>query len=104
MKILVKNSGENPVTLLRRAGYAFQRREGDETSFVRVFGRSGFPRFHCYAKAEASDVIINIHLDRKGETYGDSTRHHGEYEDEGPLAEEVRRLVSLFGSGAVILP
>jgi hypothetical protein len=104
MKILIKNPGENPVTLLRRAGYAFQRREGEESSFVRTFGRSGFPRFHCYTKAEGSDVLISMHLDRKGETYGDSTRHHGEYADEGPLAEEGRRLLFLFGPGAVILP
>ncbi len=104
MKILIKSPGENAVTLLRRAGYAFQRREGTESSFVRTFGRSGFPRFHCYAKTEGSDVIVNMHLDRKGETYGDSTRHHGEYEDEGPLAEEGRRLIGLFGPGATILP
>jgi hypothetical protein len=103
MKILIKNPGDNAVTLLRRAGYAFQRREGEETSFVRTFGRSGFPRFHCYVKAEDGNIVINMHLDRKGETYGDSTRHHGEYGDEGPLAEEGRRLIGLFGPGAEIL-
>jgi len=103
MKLLIKNATENPVTLLRRAGYAFQRREGEESSFVRTFGRSGFPRFHCYTKGENGCILINMHLDRKSETYGESTRHHGEYQDEGPLAEEGRRLISLFGSGAKIL-
>ena len=103
MKILVSNSKENPVTLLRRAGYAFQRRDGEEMSFVRTFGRSGFPRFHCYAKTGAEGVLVNMHLDQKRETYGESTRHHGEYEDEGPLADEGRRLLSLFGTEAKIL-
>jgi len=103
MRILIKSPGENAVTLFRRAGYVFQRREGVESSFVRTFGRSGFPRFHCYVKADGTDVVVNMHLDRKSETYGDSTRHHGEYEDEGPLAEEGRRLIGFFGSEAELL-
>ncbi len=104
MKILVKQSSENPVTLLRRIGYVFQRRDGEETSFVRTFGRSDFPRFHCYTKQENDGLLISIHLDRKRETYGTSTRHHGEYDDEGPLSEEVRRIMSSLGSEAHMLP
>lgn len=61
-------------------------------SFVRPLARGGYPRFHIYARMEGSDLLINIHLDRKKETYGESTRHHGEYEQEGPLAGEVERL------------
>ena len=39
---------------------------------------------------------INIHLDMKKETYGNDTRHHGEYENSGALAEEVRRLKAIL--------
>ena len=61
-------------------------------SFVRPLARSGFPRFHMYVKTEGLNLVINIHLDQKKETYGQDTRHHGEYEDDGALGEEVRRL------------
>ena len=101
MKILVRNSGENPVTLLRRAGYAFQHKDGAEMSFVRTFGRSGFPRFHAYTKMDGPDLSVNFHLDQKRETYGESTRHHGEYENEGPVREEAIRLAPLIGGEIV---
>jgi hypothetical protein len=96
MKIEIKNIKTNPVNLLRRAGYAFQRQEKDEMSFIRPFSASGYPRFHMYVKINGADMFINIHLDQKKETYGDDTRHHGEYENEGPLAEEVSRLKKIL--------
>lgn len=92
MKLKIENIKENPVTLLRRAGYVFQRREGEEMSFVRVLARSGYPRFHVYVRTEDADMLVNIHLDQKRETYGEGTRHHGEYEDSLPVKEEVARL------------
>jgi hypothetical protein len=96
MKLEIKKITENPVNMLRRVGYSFQRNEGDEMSFVRPFSASGYPRFHMYVKVTGTDMAINIHLDVKKETYGDDTRHHGEYEDEGPLKDEVRRLRNLL--------
>ena len=93
MKIKIEAIKENPASLLRRAGYIFQRNEGSEMSFVRPLGSGGFPRFHIYAKTEGIDLLINIHLDQKKETYGDSNRHHGEYGDEGTLKEEVDRIL-----------
>ena len=92
MKFRIENISASPIVLLRRAGYVFQRQEGDEMSFVRPLARSGFPRFHMYVKTEGLNLVINIHLDQKKETYGQDTRHHGEYEDDGALGEEVRRL------------
>lgn len=92
MQLEVKNIKENPVNALRRLGYSFQRNEGDEMSFIKPFSASGYPRFHMYVKMNGADMAINIHLDAKKETYGDETRHHGEYENTGALAEEVRRL------------
>lgn len=94
MIIEAKNIQENPVNTLRRLGYTFQHKvEGsDEMSFVRPMASAGYPRFHIYARLNGSDLTINIHLDQKKETYGEDTRHHGEYENDGALKEEVRRL------------
>jgi hypothetical protein len=92
MKLEISGVSENPVNMLRRAGYAYQRNEGNEMSFVRPFSASGYPRFHMYVKVENFNMIISIHYDAKKETYGEGTRHHGEYEDEGMLGEEVKRL------------
>jgi len=97
MKLEVKNIQESPVNLLRRAGYIFQHGENKgEMSFVRPLARSGYPRFHIYATLSGSDLIINIHLDQKKETYGKSSRHHGEYENEGALKMEVERLKTIL--------
>ncbi len=104
MKIFIKNITENPASLLRKAGYTFQRQESGELSFVRVFSQSGYPRFHCYAKVVGIDLSLNLHLDQKKHTYGtEATRHHGEYENEGPVQEETERLLRIFGSNASVL-
>lgn len=104
MKIRVAGISENPTSLLRRAGYVFQRQEADEMSFVRVFSQSGYPRFHCYTKlVDQINLSINLHLDQKKHTYGDATRHHGEYEDSPVVQEEAKRLVQIFGEKAAIL-
>ncbi len=92
MQIKVKDIKGNSISLLRQAGYIFQRKAGEEMSFIYPFSSSGYPRFHIYAKTKGADLIVNIHLDMKKETYGKQTRHHGEYANEGLLAEEVKRL------------
>jgi hypothetical protein len=92
MQIKIAALSENPASLLRRAEYIFQRKEGQEMSFIRPLASSGYPRFHMYAKVEGISMTINIHLDQKKETYGENTRHHGEYENEGALKEEVERI------------
>jgi hypothetical protein len=96
MQIEVKNVEGNPVNNLRRLGYSFQRHEGDEMSFIRPMAMAGYPRFHMYVKMNGADMLINIHLDVKKETYGENTRHHGEYGNDGALKEEVRRLKALL--------
>ncbi len=96
MKLSVKSLKDNPVSLLRRAGYAFQRKDGEESSFVRPLGSGGYPRFHIYAKVEKNySLSLSIHLDQKKETYGDDTRHHGEYGNDGALKDEVARIMTL---------
>ncbi|MDP1884653.1 MAG: hypothetical protein Q8L10_04790 [Candidatus Moranbacteria bacterium] len=97
MQLEIKNIKTSPVMLLRRAGYTFQRNEGQEMSFVRALARAGYPRFHMYVSVAGTDMKINIHLDQKKETYGAGTRHHGEYGDEGALKSEVERLMGILG-------
>ncbi|MGB3073118.1 MAG: hypothetical protein WBP40_02165 [Candidatus Moraniibacteriota bacterium] len=97
MKLLIEHPSDTTVTLFRRAGYIFQREEGTETSFIRPLGSSGYPRFHCYVKSKPDSIECSIHLDQKRETYGRTTRHHGEYEDAGALADEIRRIQPLLG-------
>lgn len=97
MHLKIENIKENPVSLMRRAGYVFQRREGEEMSFVRPLARSGYPRFHVYARLESENLIVNIHLDQKKETYGKATRHHGAYDDPIVL-EEAKRLEGILRS------
>lgn len=96
MKLKIEKISENPLTLLRRAGYTFQRKEGQEMSFVRPLARAGYPRFHMYAHLEGISLIINFHLDQKRETYGEGTRHHGEYEEDGALKVEADRIMKLL--------
>lgn len=96
MIIRIENIKENPVSLLRRAGYIFQRKEGSEMSFVRPLASSGYPRFHMYAHLEDLSLVINFHLDQKRETYGEGTRHHGEYEESGPLKAEAERIMPML--------
>jgi len=96
MKIIFEKIKENPINLLRRAGYIFRRNERGEMSFVLPMARSGFPRFHIYCHLENADLVINLHLDQKKHTYGDETRHHGEYDNGGPVEQEANRLKSII--------
>ncbi len=89
---------DNAVTLLRRAGYAFQKHSGDgEMAFVRPLGTGDFPRFHIYAKEEGfGTLVVSIHLDAKRETYGKQSMHGGEYGEDGALGPELTRLKALW--------
>jgi hypothetical protein len=96
MVIKLEKISENPINLMRQAGYVFQRREGDDTSFVRVLARAGYPRFHIYYRIEGGCLVVNLHLDQKRETYGNSTRHHGEYDNSAAVEQEAERLRNIF--------
>ncbi len=100
MKIIIAEPTDNAVTIFRRAGYTFQRKNGEEMSFIRPLARAGYPRFHAYVKTQGKDMIVSFHLDQKRETYGDDTRHHGEYDNDGPLKEEATYLLRHFGPKA----
>ncbi len=103
MKIKISPITENPLTLMRRAGYTFQRADGGEQSYVREMARGGYPRFHVYVKVEKMTAYLSLHLDHKKHTYGEDTRHHGEYEYTGAVKEETDRLLTSFGESAMIV-
>ena len=92
MKLRFKKIKENPATIFRSVGYAFQREDNGEMSFVREMAKAGYPRFHIYTKMDGHDLIVNLHLDQKKETYGEGTRHHGEYDNSGPVNVEAKRI------------
>lgn len=83
---------DNAVTVMRRLGYVFQYEKEGEQSYVRPMAQSGYPRFHCYVKVERGKYHFNIHLDQKRETYGQETRHHGEYDNTDALKAELERI------------
>lgn len=102
MKIKVKKISENPLSLLRRAGYTFQRKDDGEMGFIRSLAQGGYPRFHLYSKVDGTTLYLTLHLDQKKHTYGENTRHHGEYENDGVLKEEGLRLQKAFGNDTEI--
>ncbi|MDP3794569.1 MAG: hypothetical protein Q8R13_01410 [bacterium] len=88
---------ESLVTMLRRAGYAPHRGHEAAASYVRRMGGVGeYPRFHLYADERAGAVVLNLHLDQKQPSYGQSHAHSGEYEGE-TVARERERIMSLVG-------
>jgi hypothetical protein len=97
MRFTLNQSSDNAVTIMRRLGYIFQHQTTDEMSFVRPLAQAGFPRFHCYIKTEKGQYVFSLHLDQKRETYGKTTRHHGEYENDGAMKEELERIKTSTG-------
>lgn len=93
MKLVIPNITTNPATALRRAGYTFQyTTPNGEMSFVRALARAGYPRFHIYATLRERDLHLSVHIDHKKHTYGDTTRHHGEYDASPALDAEMQRI------------
>ncbi len=96
MRFIIENLSTNPATALRRAGYTFQHyTDQGEMSFVRVMARAGYPRFHMYVMLKGRDLHVSFHIDQKKHTYGDDTRHHGEYEESPALEQEAQRIKSI---------
>ena len=105
MKLKIEPLTENTLTIMRRAGYTFQRNEAKEQSWVRELGSAGYPRFHIYTKQVKTTLLISVHLDHKKHTYGEDTRHHGDYryQESVPLQEEISRLLTTWGERATIV-
>lgn len=89
---------------MRNCGYFLEKQDPQtgEMAFLRPAGgasRSGYPRFHIYARYDTvtQETVINLHLDQKKPVYKSATAHAGEYD--GALVEaEVERIKNILGS------
>jgi hypothetical protein len=96
MKFIIENSKKSAAHFFRRAGYVFQKHEGDEMAFVRRLADQSFPRFHLFVKVEGNKFRVNLHLDHKAASYKGTKVHSGEYgKDSQLLHKEIERLKSL---------
>lgn len=82
----------NPVDILRKAGYAhFVDPKTNEESWVLRLTAGYYPRFHLYLETTNNELHFNLHLDQKKASYSGTSKHAGEYD--GPTVErEVIRL------------
>lgn len=96
MQLIIPKTNGNIIDLIRRCGYSYRGRQGEETMFVRRAGISEYPRFHIYLKEEANGFILNLHLDQKKASYAGSRAHSGEHEGEltEKEAERVKKIIS----------
>ncbi len=95
MKMLFSGTYKyNMRVLMQKCGYAETTNAKRETSYVRAFGRGGYPRFHCYIEYMENSFQINLHLDQKKPTYGEGTAHSGEYD--GDAVEEEGKRIKLW--------
>ena len=89
---------------MRSCGYFFERQDEQtgEMAFSRPAGsasRSGYPRFHIYAKYDTvtQEIAINLHLDQKKPIFKGHVAHSGEYN--GTIIEtEAESIKSILGS------
>lgn len=96
MQIRLENLGVNAVSFMRSCGYAFERQEGEELSFMRRLAGYDYPRFHAYTHTENGVLVVNLHLDQKKPSYEGVSAHSGEYD--GQLVEaEAERIKSFVG-------
>lgn len=93
MKIIIENPSVSVANFFRQAGYHFQKREGEEITFVRRLTDQPFPRFHLFCRIVDFGFHVNIHIDHKQTSYEGSSAHSGEYgEDSELLNDEAERL------------
>jgi hypothetical protein len=86
---------ENIYSLMRKAGYYFQRKEENKSELVFTRPPRGYPKFHVYLRIEGEDLIFNLHLDQKRPIYKGGPAHAGEYEGkviEGE-AERIKKIL-----------
>ncbi len=78
----------NILQAMRRLGYRFLKKEGQEWSFVMSLERSGYPRFHIYLKPEPNKnlLLFHLHLDQKRPIYKGAAAHSADYQS--PLLQK----------------
>jgi len=96
MKFIIENPKTSAANFFRRAGYTFQKKEGEEMAFVRKLTDRPFPRFHLFVKIADYKFHVNFHIDHKAASHDGSNMHSGEYGGDSKLLKsEAERLENL---------
>lgn len=98
MKFVIENPSTSAAHFFRRAGYSFQKREGDEIAFVRRLTDQPFPRFHLFVKTVDFEFYVNFHIDHKAASYEGQSMHSGEYGKDSKLLQEEAERLKKFAS------
>jgi hypothetical protein len=88
MKFSIEGSQVNINVLFRRAGYHFDKRDGNEMAFARSLTGQKFPRFHAFCKMDGVKILVNIHIDHKAASYVGTSMHSGEYDSDSKLLQD----------------
>ena len=92
MKFEFENkTGYNTQRLMRFLGYSLFH-----NAYTRKAGISRYPRFHIYLKEKNNQILINLHLDQKKESYQDQKAHSADYDDSFALEKEKQRIIGLL--------
>jgi len=97
MKIVIENPKISIANFFRRAGYSFQKREGEEMAFVRRLTDQEFPRLHLFCRIKDDNFLLNIHIDHKRASYEGHNMHSGEYEEDSDLLRGEAERLKNFG-------
>jgi len=92
---MVEGFRENLQVFMRRAGYAYDRQKGAETSFVRRLSRMEYPKFHMYTRVAEGKLFLSLHLDQKRPSYEGASVHSGDY-DSSLVEQELERVARLL--------
>ncbi|MFW6283157.1 MAG: hypothetical protein ACOC1P_03850 [Minisyncoccales bacterium] len=96
IKIEKENIKKNLVTIMRRAGYKFQRKsDQNQLSFVKPIRGGKYPRFHIYIEKGEMYIKLNLHLDQRKTHYKGSHAHGAEYSGE-KIKKEGERIKNLL--------
>ena len=88
---------ENIINSMRDIGYISLGRGSDSAdfSFVRPFGRDGYPRFHVFVRFDqGKKALFNIHLDQRKTVYSGTKAHGADYD--GHLVEQEAERIKSF--------
>jgi hypothetical protein len=91
---------ENIYSLMRKAGYYFQRKKENKSELVFTRPPRGYPKFHLFVKIENDNLIFNLHLDQKEPIYKGAPAHAGEYNGEvvKTEAERIKEILNNYES------
>jgi hypothetical protein len=98
MKFILRGSfKENVYSLMRKAGYHFQKKDEEKGELIFIRPPKGYPRFHLCLKTDKKndEIISKLHLDQKQPTYKGTTAHSGEYDGE-LVKKEAERIKQLL--------